>query len=162
MAVGQILDLKPELMNAGESSLGLLDLAFELLHSSLVFGDVDLGLLAENLGEVLDDTLVEVLSAEMVVARSSDDLEHSLIDLENRHVERTSSQIEHENVLLTFLIQTIRDSRGGGLIQDPDDIETSDGPSVSGRLSLAISKVRWDGDHSVLNLLAEISLRLFL
>ena len=67
-----------------ERALGLLGLAAELLHRSLVLGDVAAGLLLVELDQVLHHPLVKVLAAEVGVAVGREDLEDPVIDVEER------------------------------------------------------------------------------
>ena len=76
-------------------------LTTELLHGSVVLADVLASLLLVELDEVLHDSLVEVLSSEMSVSIRSQHLEDSVVNGEHRHVERSSSEIEHEDVALS-------------------------------------------------------------
>ena len=48
----------------------------------------------------VDDRLVEVVAAEMVVAGGGLDLEHAVADLEHRHVEGAAAEVEHEDRLV--------------------------------------------------------------
>src|SRR3712207_7411366 len=50
--------------------------------------------------EPVDDRLVEVVAAEVVVAGGRLDLEDALADLEHGHVERAAAQVEDEDRLV--------------------------------------------------------------
>ena len=67
VAVLKGLDLEAGRLLAGERALGLLDLALELTHSAEVGRDVGAGLLLVLLDEVVDDTVVEVLTTKVSV-----------------------------------------------------------------------------------------------
>ena len=78
---------------------------------------------AESAQEVVDHAVVEVLAAEVRVAGRGLDLEDALLDGEEGHVEGTTSQVEDEDVaLVALLVQTVRDGRGGRLVDDSKDI----------------------------------------
>lgn len=53
------------------------------------------------------------------------DLEDTLFDGQERHIEGSSAEIENEGVALVpdFLVETIGNSSGGGLIDDTEDVE---------------------------------------
>jgi hypothetical protein len=109
---------------------------------------------------VLHDTLVEVLSSQMSVTIGCDDLEDTVVDGQEGDIEGTTTQVEDQDVLLStaLLVKAVGDCCGCWLVDDTDHVESSDGASVLGCLSLAVVEVRWDSDHSVLDLLTEVGL----
>jgi hypothetical protein len=74
-AVEEPLDLDADLVLRRERALGALDLAAELLDRLLVLRRVGAVLALEHLEQVLDHAVVEVLAAEVGVARRRDHLE---------------------------------------------------------------------------------------
>ncbi len=66
-SVDQVLNGDLGLVDGREVSLGLLDLTLELLHGSGAFLDILVVLLLEDLDEVLSQTLVKVLTAQVGV-----------------------------------------------------------------------------------------------
>ena len=63
-----------------ECSLCLFDFTLQLSHGLLILGDVDVVLLVVLLGQVVDDSLIEVLTTKMCVAGRRLDLEDALLD----------------------------------------------------------------------------------
>merc|ERR1719160_679729 len=157
-AVEERLDLKARLVSRRKRALRLLHLATELLDGALVLGHVLLVLLLEHLHEVLHDTLVEVLTAQVGVAVRRNDLEHAVVDGQERHIEGAAAQVVDEDVLLRLLVETVRDSRGSRLVDDAEHLEARNGAGILRRLALRIVEVRRDRDHGVLHLLAEVRL----
>jgi len=88
------------------------------------------------------------------------DLEDTVLNGEEGHIESATTEIEDENVLLTLslFVETVGDSGGGGLVDDTLDVEAGDGTSVLGSLTLGIVEVGGDGDNSRVAGLAEVSL----
>ena len=132
-----------------------------------VAGDVLLVLALELLHEVVHQALIEVLTAEVRVTRGGLHLEDALLDREERHVERPAAQVEDEDVAfgaaaLRLLIEAVRDSRGGGLVDDAHAVDAGDDRGILGGLALRVVEVRGHGDDGVLHLLAEVRLRHFL
>mmetsp|Transcript_14351 Transcript_14351/g.28331 ORF Transcript_14351/g.28331 Transcript_14351/m.28331 type:complete len:716 (+) Transcript_14351:183-2330(+) len=155
-AVEEGLDLDALLVGVGEGALGALDLAAELLHSLLVLGGVLARLLLEELEHVVHDAAVKVLATEMRVAVGGDDLEHTVVDGEHRHIEGASAKVEDEDVLLAALVvQTVGDGRGRGLVDDAEHVEARDGAGVLGRLALGVVEVGGYGNDGVDDVLAE-------
>jgi hypothetical protein len=74
LALVEALDFDLGSLLRGEGTLGLLDLALEFTHGLGVLGDIDIVFLVVLLGEVVDDTVVKVLTTEMGVTGSSLDL----------------------------------------------------------------------------------------
>ena len=63
-----------------------------------------------SLTKPVDDRLVEVVAAKVVVARGGLDLEHAVADLEHGHVERAAAEVEHEDRLVS-LVEAVRARR---------------------------------------------------
>ena len=107
----------------------------------------------------VDDRLVEVVAAEVVVARGGLDLEHAVADLEHRHVERAAAEVEDEDRLVGVLLVEPVGQRGRGrLVDDALDVEAGDLAGVLGGLALVVVEVRRDGDHRAVDGVAEVGL----
>ena len=61
-----------------------------------------------QLDEVLHDTLVEVLTSQVGVSIGGQHLKHAIVDCQQGHIEGTTTQIKHQDVLFSlFLVQAI-------------------------------------------------------
>ena len=87
---------------------------------------------------MVDESVVKVLTTQMRVTGGGLDLEDTLLDGQERDIEGSSSEVEDEDVLLTgvLLVQTVSNGGGGGLVDDSENVETSDQTGVLGSLSL--------------------------
>ena len=87
---------------------------------------------------MVDESVVKVLTTQMRVTGGGLDLEDTLLDGQERDIEGSSSEVEDEDVLLTgvLLVETVGDGSGGGLVDDSENVETSDQTGVLGSLSL--------------------------
>lgn len=125
-----------------QRSLGLLDLPLELTHRPEVGRHVGSSLLLVLLGEVLDHSVVEILSSQVGISGGSEDLEHSVVDGKQRDIEGSSSQVVHDDLgLSTLLVESVSDGGGGGLVDDSKDGQSGDRSGVLGGLSLSVVEV---------------------
>ena len=108
--------------------------------------------------EPVDDRLVEVVAAEVVVAGGRLDLEDAVADLEHGHVERAAAEVEDEDRLVGLLVEAVGQRGGGRLVDDALDVEAGDLAGVLGRLALVVVEVRGDGDDGAVDGLAEVGL----
>ncbi len=79
----------------------------------------------EFLDEVVVETAVEVLTAQVRVTGRRLDFEDALFNRQERNVERSSSEIENEDIELAggLLVETVPDSGSGGLVDDTEDVQ---------------------------------------
>jgi hypothetical protein len=112
------------------------------------------------LGEVVDDTLVEVLTTKVGITARGKHLEDALVDGKERDIKSATAEIVHNDVTFTgiCLVQTISDSGGRGFVDDPENIETGNDTSILGGLALVVVEVGRDRDNGVRNLFAKIGL----
>ena len=146
------------LLRRRELDLGLLGRLVEALERHRVRLQVD-ALVALELGDQpVDDRLVEVVAAEVVVTRGRLDLEDAVADLEHRHVEGAAAEVEDEDRLVGLLVEPVGQRGRGRLVDDALDVEAGDAAGVLGRLALVVVEVRRDGDHGRVDRVAEIGL----
>lgn len=159
LAVMESLNFNPGGHLAGQGTLGLLNLTLELAHGLEVLGDVDVVLLVVELGEVVDDTVIEILTSEMSITGSSLDLEETVLDGEEGDIESTSTEIVDDDLaLITLLVKTVGKGSGGGLVDNAEDVETGNDTGILGGLALVVVEVGRDGDDGVGDGLAEVGL----
>ena len=135
------------LLRGGELDLGLLGGLVETLQRHRV-GDRSMPWSLLELGdEPVDDRLVEVVAAEVVVAGGGLDLEHAVADLQHGHVEGAAAEVEDEDRLVGLLVEAVGQRGRGRLVDDALDVEAGDLAGVLGRLALVVVEVGGDGDH---------------
>ena len=146
------------LAHARKLDLRLLCRLDKTLCAHLVLREVDAVLLFELLDHPVHDLLVEVIAAEHRVAVRRLDLEHTLTELKNRHVEGTTAEVEYEYRLVLILVETIGESCRRRLVDDAQHLKSCDLARVLRRLTLTVVEVRRDGDNCLRNSLAEVCL----
>jgi hypothetical protein len=107
----------------------------------------------ELLDKVVDETVVKVFTSQMSVTGSSLNLEDTLLNGQDGDIESSTSEIEDKNVLLTLglLVETVSDGGGGRLVDDSENLKTSNDTSILGGLSLRVVEVSGDSDDSLGN-----------
>lgn len=144
-SLGEVVALEESLnLNTGahlgrESSLSLFGLTLQLAHGLEILGDVDAVLLVVGLGQVVDDSLVKVLTTKVGVTGGSQDLEDTVVDGQERNIKSTTTKIVDNDLALAIsLIQTVGNSGGGGLVDDSEDVQTGNDTGVLGGLTLVV------------------------
>ena len=132
--------------DAGQVDLRLLSRLFQPLHRHTVVAQVDAVLLLELVGHPVDDTLVEVVAAQVVVACGSQNFLNALAHLNDGHVKGAAAQVVDHDLLVALLIHAVSQSCGSRLVDDPLDVQARNAAGVLGGLTLSIGEVGGDGD----------------
>merc|ERR1712093_495168 len=145
------VDLDGGLGDGGEGSLGTLAGGTQSAEGTGVAVDVVLGLALELGLEVVEESVVKVLTTKVGVTSGGLDGEDTTSDGQDRDIESTTSEIEDENgalllVLVVGGVETVGDGGGGGL---PLLAEVVDG-DVWG--AVVVDDLEWPGLHVLLNL----------
>ena len=107
--------------------------------------------------------LIPVVTAEVRVAMGGLHLEHAVADLEDRHVERAATEVEHEDGLVRrALVEPVRERRRGRLVDDAQHLEAGDLAGLLRGGALGVVEVRRDGDDRLGDGVAEVRLRVAL
>ena len=147
------------LAGRGQLDLRLLRRLAQALHRHLVLGQVDAVPVLELGDQVVDDLLVPVVAAEVVVAGGGLDLDDAVADLQQRDVERATAEVEDQDrLLLLALVEPVRQGGRGGLVDDAQDVEARDLAGLLGGLALGVVEVRGDRDDGVGHGLAQVAL----
>ena len=113
--------------------------------------------------EVRHEALVPVVATEVVVAGGRLDLDDAVADLEQRHVERASTEVEHQDrLLLLALVEAVGERCRGRLVDDAQHVEACDLAGLLGGLALGVVEVRRHRDDRVGDGVTEVGLRITL
>ena len=96
------VDFYRGLGDTGKRTLGTLAGTTETAKSTGVLRDIVLGFPLELILEVVQQGVVEVLTTQMGVASGRLDGENTSADVEQRNIESSSTQIEDQDVFLSF------------------------------------------------------------
>ena len=138
--------------------LGLFSLFLQTLEGQLVLAKVDGAFLLELVGQVIDQAKVEVLAAQEGVAVGRLHFEDAIADLEHGDVEGAAAQVVDGDLLAVGLVHAVGEGGRGRLVDDAQDFQAGDLAGVLGGLALGVVEVGRDGDHRLLDLLAEVGL----
>ncbi|RMX76855.1 hypothetical protein D0869_10348 [Hortaea werneckii] len=155
------VNLNGGLSRRGQSPLRALTSSTQATESASIGGKVLLVFPLEFINEVVNKTVVEVLATKVSVTGSRLNLEDTLLNGQERHIESATTQVEDEHVALTLvlLVQTVGDSGSGRLVDDTEDVQTGDETGVLGGLSLRVVKATNEGVVRLPWSLAMISMR---
>jgi len=164
LTISESLTFDFRLMSSWENTLGLFTLGTKTTESTCVAANVDTSLLLEVLKAVVDDSVIEIFTTQVSVTIGGLNFEDTVFNGKEWNIKSTTTKIENENVALTFslLVKTVSDSSGGGFVDNTLDVETRDGTSILGGLSLWVIEISGDSDDGVLNGLSEVSFSDFL
>ena len=150
------------LLGGGQLDLRLLGRFLQPLQRQLVAAQVDALVALELVGEVIDHTNVEILTAEERVAVGGLHLEHAVADLQHRHVERAAAKVIDRDHAGMLLVHAIGQRSSGRLVDDAQHFQAGDAAGILGGLALGVVEVGGNRDHGLRNRLAEIGFGGFL
>ena len=151
-------------VDAGAGHAGQLDLCLfrrvtQSLQDHFVLPQIDAVLPLEAVRHPVNDSLVEVVAAEMRVAVGGKHLKHAVRDLQKRDIEGTAAEVEDHDLLILFLIHAVGKRRRGRLVDDPEHLQTRDLAGVLGCLTLCVREIRRNGDDRLADRGSQVSLR---
>jgi hypothetical protein len=146
------------LRRGGQLDLGLLGSLADTLDGHAVAVQIDALFLLELLDEVANKSDVEILATEMSVAVGRLDLKDAVLDLEDGDIESTTTEIVDGDNGVGSLVETVGKGGGGRLVDDTQDVQSSNHTGVLGGLTLGVVEVGGDGDDGVLDILAHVGL----
>jgi hypothetical protein len=96
---------------------------------------------------VRDHEVIKIFTTKVSVTIGGFDFEDTLLNLQNRDIKGTTTQIVDSNNLVTFLVKTKCKGSGGGLVDDTEHIQSRNFTSVFGGLTLGVVEISRDSDN---------------
>lgn len=87
----------------------------------------------------------------MSISSSSLDSKDTTVDVKERNIKCSSSEIENQDILLGFAlaIKTVSDSSSSGFVDNAENIKTCNDSSIFSGKTLRIIEVGWDTLNAV-------------
>jgi hypothetical protein len=161
LTIEERVNLNGGLSSVGQSTLSTLTSSSQTAESAGVARQILAGLALEFLLEVVKKVGVKVLTTKVSVTSSSLDGEDTTLDVQQRHIESTTTKIVDQDVALLVRLtraETVSDGGSSGLVDDTEDVQASNGTGVLGSLTLVVVEVGRHSDDGLLNLLAKLGL----
>ena len=147
--------------NAGQFDLCLFCLILQTLHSGLITGEVNTLVIFKALYKPINDFLVKVIAAEMVITGCSKNFLYSFAHFNNRHIESTAAEVIYHYFLFIFFVYAIRKSSSCRLVDNTLNIQSCDFAGILRCLTLCVGKVSRNGNDSLRYRLTEICFCIF-
>ncbi len=142
--------------------LGLFSRFFQTLQGHLVLSQIDAVFLLEFVSHPVDDLLVEVIAAQVVVPSCRLNFEDAVAEFEDGDIEGAAAQVEDHDLLGFALFKAIGQRCGGRFVDNSLNVEACDTACVLCRLTLCVVEVRRHGDDGFFHFFAEVSFRVSL
>ena len=144
--------------HAGKLDLGLLGSLLQALHGDLIAGEVHAIGALELADHPLHDALIEVIAAQAVVAGSGQNLDDTVVNIQNGDIKRAAAQVIDHDLLALLLIHAVGKGGSGRLVDDTLHVKAGDLAGILGSLTLSVGEVGGNGDDRLGNGLAQIRL----
>jgi len=114
VTLGEGINLDGGLTGRGENSLSLLTLGSKSSHGSGIISNINSGLILELLATIVHQFVIKIFTTQMGITSRSLNLEDTLINGEEGHIESTTTQIKDDDILFLLLVLLIKTVGYGG------------------------------------------------
>ncbi len=143
----------------GKFHLGLFSSLFQALQGHLVSAQVDALVLGKLIGQVVDQTQIEIFATQVGIPIGGFYFKYTFTDLQDGDIKGTATQVKDRNLLFSFLVQAIGQRGGRRLIDNTEHIQPGNLPGILGGLALAIVEISRNRDDGISNFLTQILFR---
>src|SRR5215831_3279816 len=130
-----------------EMLLGGLGAAQDARHGLGLIGHIDAMLELEVLQHMLDDLVVEVVAAQVIVPMACDHLDDPSLDAHDRRIEGSPTKIVDQDALALMLRGLIDQRCGRRFIDYANHLQACDLAGLPGGLPLGVGEIGGNGDH---------------
>ena len=156
-AHGNIGEIDGGFPGGGKLNFGFFCRFPDALHGSGIPAQIQPVFLPELLDQIIGYTLIEIVTAQMVVAGGGQHLDDAGGDLQNGNVKGAAAQIINHDLLAFFFIHTVGQSGSSGFVDDAFDLQTGNASGIFGCLTLGIGEISRHGDYGFPHGMTQIS-----
>ena len=98
----------------------------------------------------------------MGIAVGGFDFDHSLAHRQDGNIERAAAEVVDGDGFVLLLVESVGQGGRGGLVDDAHHFEAGDLSRILGGLALGVIEIRWNRDHSLGHLAAQVGFGRFL
>ncbi len=133
--------------HAGKLDLRFFGGFFQALHGHFVAGKVNAVRLFKFGNHPIYDALVEIVAAEVVVARRGENFLDAVTHLNDRNIKRAAAEVVNHHFLVFALVNAVGKCRSRRFVDDALNIQSGNLAGIFGRLALRIRKIGRYGDY---------------
>mmetsp|Transcript_21551 Transcript_21551/g.59145 ORF Transcript_21551/g.59145 Transcript_21551/m.59145 type:complete len:136 (-) Transcript_21551:329-736(-) len=115
---------------------------------------------------MVSKTLIKVLTTQMRVSVCRPNLKERAIHIQKRNIKGSAPKVINQDISLLIVwilrVQSICQSSSRGLIDNTENIQTSNGPRIFCRLTLVVIEVGGNGNYGILDRLVQVKLSILL
>ncbi len=142
-------------LGAGESDFGFLGFFFDTLEGIRLLAQIHALILLELVEDPIHDPAIPIVTTQVGITVGGFDFKHSIADFQHRNIERAAAQVIHGDFLVLFLIQSVGQRCGSGLIDNAEHFQAGNAPGVLCRLALGIVEISRDGNDCLVDFFPE-------
>ena len=143
--------------SAAQFNLGLFSSFLQALCRDLVLLQVNAVLFLELLSHIVNDPLVEIITAQTGVAVGAQHFENAVTDVQDTDVEGTAAQVVNQDLLVVFLIEAVCQRSGCRLIDNTQNFQSGNAARVLCGLALTVVEIGRYGDNRLADLFTQIA-----
>ena len=154
-----VFELDGRCRNERQPLLGLDHGAAQPLHAFAVLGQILAPLARDVFERDAQQQVVDVVAAQVRVAVGGQHFEDSVVQLQDRDVERAAAQIVHRDDAVLALVESVGERGGRRFVDQAQNFEAGDAAGVLGGLPLGVVEIGRHRDDGLVDRHAEIRLR---
>ena len=142
--------------NAGQFLLGLFSRFGQALKGLAVSPQIHPMLSLKGISDPVHDPLIKIIAAQLCIPIGGLDVEHSVRNPEQRHIECATTKIKHKNATNGTAIEAIGQGGSSGFIENALNGDAGQTTGVAGGLALGVVEISRNRDDCRLDGLAQV------